>query len=167
KDEQGAVVPGASVRVTSPALIGGPVSLTTDERGQQRFPLLPPGSYALDVELSGLAPYHEEDMRIGANATLERTVVLKLAGVAESIVVQGTGSRIDARSSGFETRFGSDSLETIPTRRYSMFDFMKAAPGVSPPRPSSGSVNYISTFGSGANENLFLIDGTNFTCPCA
>ena len=25
----------------------------------------------------------------------------------------------------------------------------------------------MSTFGSGGNENLFLIDGTNFTCPCA
>ena len=24
-----------------------------------------------------------------------------------------------------------------------------------------------SAFGSGGNENLFLIDGTNFTCPCA
>jgi outer membrane receptor protein involved in Fe transport len=25
----------------------------------------------------------------------------------------------------------------------------------------------VSAFGSGGNENLFLIDGTNFTCPCA
>ena len=94
-------------------------------------------------------------------------MVLKLAGVAESIVVEGSGSRIEARSSGFETRFGAESLPVIPTRRYSMFDFMKAAPGVSPTSPSSGSVNTMSTFGSGGNENLFLIDGTNFTCPCA
>ena len=167
KDEQGAVLPDALVRLTSPALIGGPVTITTNERGQLRFPLLPPGSYALDVELPGFARYHEENIRIGASATLERTVVLKLAGVAESIVVEGSGSRIEARSSGFETRFGAESLPVIPTRRYSMFDFMKAAPGVSPTSPSSGSVNTISTFGSGSNENLFLIDGTNFTCPCA
>ena len=141
--------------------------MTTNDRGQLRFPILPPGSYRLDIELQGFAPYHEEDIRIGASATLERTVMLKLAGVAESIVVQGSGSRIEARSSGFETRFGSESLPLIPTRRYSMFDFMKAAPGVSPTSPSSGSVNIMSTFGSGGNENLFLIDGTNFTCPCA
>ena len=25
----------------------------------------------------------------------------------------------------------------------------------------------MSAFGSGTNENLFLIDGTNFTCPCS
>ena len=33
KDEQGAVLPGALVRLTSPALIGGPATVTTNERG--------------------------------------------------------------------------------------------------------------------------------------
>jgi hypothetical protein len=92
---------------------------------------------------------------------------LKLAGIAESIVVQGAGSRIEARGSGFETRFGPEYLRTIPTRRFSMFDSIRAAPGVSPTSPSSGTVTTVSAFGSGGNENLFLIDGTNFTCPCA
>ena len=93
--------------------------------------------------------------------------MLKLAGVAESIIVEGSGSRIEARGSGFETRFGPEYLRAIPTRRFSMFDAIRAAPGVSPTSPSSGTVNTVSAFGSGGNENLFLIDGTNFTCPCA
>ena len=167
KDEQGAVLSGALVRATSSALIGGPAAATTNERGQLRFPALLPGSYVLDIELPGFAPYHEEDIYIGAGATLSRTVVLKIAGIAESIVVGGSGSRIEARGSGFETRFGSDYLKAIPTRRFSMFDAIRAAPGVSPTSPSSGTVNTVSAFGSGGNENLFLIDGTNFTCPCA
>ena len=167
KDEQGAVLPGALVRVTSPALIGGPTTTTTNERGQLRLPVLPPGSYLLEIELQGFATYREEDVRIGAGATLERTAVLKLAGVAESITVEGSGSRIEARGSGFETRFGPEYLRAIPTRRFSMFDAIRAAPGVSPTSPSSGTVNTVSAFGSGGNENLFLIDGTNFTCPCA
>src|SRR5262245_6801380 len=138
KDEQGGVLPGAVVRVTSAALIGGPATTTTNEKGQLRFPVLPPGSYVLDIELTGFTPYHEEDLRIGAGATLERTAVLKLAGVAESIVVQGSGSRIEARGSGFDTRFGREYLENIPTRRFSMFDSIRAAPGVSPTSPASG-----------------------------
>jgi outer membrane cobalamin receptor len=48
-----------------------------------------------------------------------------------------------------------------------MFDAIRAAPGVSPTSPSSGTVNTVAAFGSGSNENLFLIDGTNFTCPCS
>ena len=50
----------------------------------------------LEIELQGFATYHEDDVRIGAGATLERTAVLKLAGVAESITVEGSGSRIEA-----------------------------------------------------------------------
>src|SRR5262245_22937045 len=51
KDEQGAALPGAVVRVTSPALIGGPLTVTTNERGHLRFPVLTPGSYTIDIEL--------------------------------------------------------------------------------------------------------------------
>src|SRR4029453_11398685 len=53
-----------------------------------------------------------------------------------------------------------------PTRRASMFDWIRAAPGISPTSPSSATVTTVSAFGSGTNENQFLIDGTNFTCPC-
>ncbi|MGH9257195.1 MAG: TonB-dependent receptor [Vicinamibacterales bacterium] len=172
RDGQGGVMPGAFVRVTSPALIRRELTTTTNEKGQLRFPALPPGSYALDVEMTGFATYHEEEIRIGAGATIERAVVLELAGVAESITVQGAGSRIEARGSGLETRFGSEYLRAIPTGRFSMFDFIRAAPGISPTSPASGttsslSVASVSALGSGVNENQFLIDGTNFTCPCS
>src|SRR5215510_2134510 len=168
RDEQGASVPGGQVRMTSTALIGGPRIMLTSEAGQFRFPNLAPGSYTLDIEMPGFASYHEEDIRIGASSTLERTVVLKVKGVAESIVVQGSGSRLEARDSGFETHFGPEYLRAIPTRRDSMFDWIRAAPGVSPTSGSSGNpqFNTVSVFGSGVSENMFLIDGTNFTCPC-
>jgi len=166
KDAQGGVLPGAVVRISSPALIGGTATLTTNEKGQLRFPALPPGPYGLDIELPGFTTYHEEDIRIGAGATIERSAVLKVAGVEESVTVQGAGSRIEARGSGFETRFGAEYLRPIPARRSSMFDLVRAAPGVSPTSPSSATTTTVSAFGSGTNENTFLIDGTNFTCPC-
>jgi len=165
-DGQGGVLQGAVVRVSSLALIGGSETLTTNEKGQLRFPALPPGLYLLDIEAQGFSAYHEEDIRIGVGATIERTAVLTVAGLAESVVVEGAGSRIEARDPGFATRFGLEDLKAIPTRRVSMFDFMRAAPGVSPTSPGSGTATTVSAFGSGTNENQFLIDGTNFTCPC-
>src|SRR6266540_3712010 len=108
KDAQGGVLPGAVVRVSSPALIGGPMTLSTNEKGQLRFPALPPGPYVLDIALEGFASYHEEDIRIGAGATIERTATLQVAGLAESVVVEGAGSRIEARDPGFGTRFGPE-----------------------------------------------------------
>ena len=166
KDEQGGVLPGARVTLSSPALIGGPLTATTNDRGHVRFPVLAPGTYTLVVELPPrFAPYRVENITIGAGMTLDRTPVLRVAGVAQSLVVEG-GSLIGAGESGFATRFGQEQLRNIPTRRYSMFDMIRSAPGVSATSPSSGSVNTVSSFGSGVNENQFLIDGTNFTCPC-
>jgi hypothetical protein len=169
KDEAGGTLGGAQVRVSSSAQIGGTETRRTTDNGQLRFPSLASGSYALDIELPGFTAYHEEDIRIGAGATIERTVVLKLAGLAESVVVEGAGSRIDARNPGVVTRFGPADLRVIPTRRASMFDFLRATPGISPTSPgsgTSGTATTVSAFGSGTNENQFLIDGTNFTCPC-
>jgi hypothetical protein len=45
KDAQGGVLPKAIVRLSAPALIGGAETLTTNEKGQLRFPALPPGQY--------------------------------------------------------------------------------------------------------------------------
>jgi hypothetical protein len=167
KDEQGGILAGATVTVTSPAQIGGGQRGTADDKGRWRFPVLAPGVYVLAVEMGpGFAAYREEGINIGAGASIERQVVLKLASVSQSVTVEA-GSTIESRSSGLETRFGADYLETIPARRFSMFDAVRSAPGMSPTSPSSGTVNTVSSFGSGVNENAFLIDGTNFTCPCS
>ena len=166
KDEQGGVLPGALVTISSPALIGGPQTVAATDKGQVRFQALPPGGYLVEVTMSGFASYREEAVAIGAGATLERNVVLRIAGLTEAIEVAG-GSRIEARSSGFETRFGADYIKAIPGRRYSLFDFIRVAPGVSPTSASSGTNNAVTAFGSGVNENAFLLDGTNFTCPCS
>lgn len=165
-DEQGAVLAGARAQISSTSLIGGRDQQRTDAKGRLRFPVLPPGSYVLDVAFDGFAPYHEEGIDIGASGTIERTIRLSLAGVTTSVVVKAPGSRIDARNPGFGTRFGREELRGMPTARRGMADFLRATPGVSPTSPASGTATTISAFGSGTNENLFLIDGTSTTCPC-
>jgi TonB-dependent receptor-like protein/carboxypeptidase family protein len=165
-DAGGGVLPGAVVHVSSPALIGRAALVTVDGQGHFRFPVLPPGAYVLEISHEGFASSREADIRIGAGATIERIVPLKVAGVEASVVVEAPGSRIDARAPGFGTSFGPEDLRAIPSRRSSMFDALRAMPGVSPTSPASGTTTTISAFGSGTNENQFLIEGTNMTCPC-
>ena len=161
-DEAGGAICGAVVRISSPALIGGELTTKTDERGQLRFPSVPPGSYALEIVLEGFRPYRDEDIRIGAGATIERTPVLTLAALADSIVVHGSGSRLDARDPGFGTRFGAEDLDAIPMRRFSYQDWVKTAPGISPTSPTGSSV-LVSALGSGVDQNQYLLDGTSIT----
>ena len=165
-DESEGVVPEASVRLSSPALIGGAAGTVTNERGQFRFIALPVGEYTLDVELAGFAVYHEAHLVINVEATLERTVTLKVGAIAESISVQA-GTTVDQQRAGVASRFGQETLAAIPVRRFSMFDLIRATPGVSPTSASSGADPSVSVFGSSVNENLYLLDGTNFTCPCS
>lgn len=165
KDVNGTVVPGATVRVVSSALIGGERQTTSSDTGQWRLPVLPPGTYTLTVAAPKFAEYREEAIAIGGGDIIERMIVLAVAGVAESVTVRAD-TQLNPRTTGIETRFGPDFIRTVPTRRYSMFSLINNAPGVSPTSPASGSVNTVSVFGSAVNENTFLIDGTNFTCPC-
>jgi hypothetical protein len=166
KDESGGVLPEASVHLSSSALIAGQTSTVTDDRGQFRFVSLPAGEYALQVDLASFAAYHEDHISINVQATLERTVVLKVGAIAESISVQG-GTTVDQQRSGIASRFDQEALSAIPVRRFSMFDLIRATPGVSPTSASSGTDPSVSVFGSSVNENLYLLDGTNFTCPCS
>jgi hypothetical protein len=166
KDARGGVLQGAVVRITSPALMTGEQATTSDDRGQWRFLVLPPGEYVLTVEL---APRFRTSGPLGIQVrpgeTLDKPVTLTLAGVTETVNVNAA-TAAETRRTGMEARFGPDYLRNMPSRRYSMFSAINAAPGVSPTAPASGSINTLSVFGSAVNENLFLIDGTNFTCPC-
>jgi hypothetical protein len=130
RDAQGAGVPGAGVRLNSAALIGGPVEIATNDKGQVRFAVLPPGTYALEITKSGFTRAELPGIEIGAGETVERTFVLQPAGVSEAVVVTGETSRLLGRQPGLATRFGPEDLRTIPTRRASMFDFVRAAPAV-------------------------------------
>ena len=167
RDEQGGVLPGAQVTLSSPALIGGPASSIDQRKRAAAIPGL--ASRALRDSKSGwtaLPRIVTTSVAVGAGATIERLVVLTVAGIATVVEVEG-GSRIEARGSGFETRFGADYIKNIPGRRYSLFDLIKVAPGVSPTSVGNSTNNTVSALGSGVNENAFLLDGTNFTCPCS
>ena len=166
RDAHGGVIRGADVSVSSAALIGGPLRQATNDKGQFWFAALPPGAYALEIRFDGFAVRQERGIVIGGGTTIARDVELAPAGIVQAVAVDGSASRIDARDPGFSTRFGPDDLGAIPTRRSSMFDALRNVPGVSATSPSSGTATTISAFGSGTNENQFLIDGTNTTCPC-
>ena len=167
RDEQGGAIRGADVAVSSPALIGGTVTQITNEKGQLRFPALPPGLYTMEVRFAGFATAERSRHRhrTRARRSSERSCSCpRRRG-------DGAGGRRDVpdRRAGSGVRYAVRSRG--PARRSrrgrsSMFDALRNVPGVSATSPSSGTATTISAFGSGTNENQFLIDGTNTTCPC-
>ena len=165
RDASGAVLPGASVSISSPELPSGPQTFITDANGRFRFRNLPPGIYGLTVELSGFGTYNEEDLRVSVGGNIERIVSLGLASVAETITVTGESPMVDTRKSGISTNYSNEYMEQTPLLRFSMFDFTKSAPGMSATAPTRGSSSATSAYGSGTDESTWLLDGTDFTSP--
>ena len=100
RDASDAVLPGATVTLTSPEMPGGPVTMVTSGQGQYRFTSLDPGTYAMTIVLAGFSTYEESDLFVTVGRTVERNVMLPLATVAETITVTGQSPSVDTRQVG-------------------------------------------------------------------
>jgi hypothetical protein len=52
-DEQGGVLPGVNIVISSPSLVGSQMTGATDAGGAHRFPSLPAGDYVVRIDLQG------------------------------------------------------------------------------------------------------------------
>ena len=89
-DEEGAVLPGAVVRVFA-MTTGWTHTAVTDADGSFRFPELPPGPYHVSAELEGFAIREAEvDLRFATAASIE--LRLTVQSIKETITVTSSGS---------------------------------------------------------------------------
>jgi Carboxypeptidase regulatory-like domain len=100
RDESGALLPGTTATLKSPALPGGPIASVTNERGEFRFTQLQPGLHKLSLALSGFGPHIEQDLRVSAGGTIELTMTLVVVGLEQRITVSGRGPVVDSRQPG-------------------------------------------------------------------
>ena len=155
-DSTGAVVPGATVSITSPSLIGGAHSAITDSQGVYRFPSLQPGVYALTAELQGFRTVTRDNIRLPLGATITMDVAMAQVAAAETVVVSGRPSMVDVKSSAANTQIDNELLQNLPTERFQP-DVINLAPGI------TNSVAY----GGTQDSNALLIDGVDVSDPDA
>ncbi|MEW6367096.1 MAG: carboxypeptidase regulatory-like domain-containing protein [Acidobacteriota bacterium] len=128
-DEQDAAIPGVSVTLTSPSLMGAR-STVTDLSGEFRFPALPPGDYKLKAELSDWGTVVQENMRVSTTTTLSVDITMKPAAISEQVTVVAEAPTVDVRSSETASVTLSDEiLRNIPNTQFST-DVVNLAPGV-------------------------------------
>ena len=102
-DNTQSVVPGVTVTLTGPALMGQR-TVVTEPNGAYRFPSLPPGEdYKLVFELPGFSTVTREgiNIRIGFTATVNTEMAL--AGMSEDITVSGASPVVDVTSTTVST----------------------------------------------------------------
>jgi len=91
KDPSGAVIPGATVTATAPALIGAKV-VVTDSAGYYRFANLPPGTYTITVKAQGFDSLKRTGLIIQAGHLPTVDLTMKLGSVNTVVEVNALGS---------------------------------------------------------------------------
>jgi len=158
-DPEGAPLPGVTVTVTSPALIGK-ISAVTAADGSYRCPTLPPGTYTLVAELDGFKTVRRENIIVHVGMIVTINLQMEPSAIKEEVVVTATAPTVDVQSVKLSTTATSQVLQRLPINR-SLTSLWNTIPGaVGTITTYSGSVH-----GAYATTVTYEIDGVNANCP--
>src|SRR5437016_774499 len=117
KDPQGAVIPGATVEVSSPALIGKKTA-TTDSGGYFHFEQLPPGIYSVSVNAAGFGPATQSNLQLTSGGLPTLNITLQVGAITQEVNVSAEGlAPVDVTQSKVSTSVTEDVLKDIPKSR--------------------------------------------------
>jgi len=167
KDASGAVLPGVSVEVASPALIEKVRSAVSDGTGQYRVEDLRPGTYTVTFSLSGFSSFKREGIELTGSFTATVNADLKVGTLSETITVSGQTPVVDVQSAKREMTLNSDIVKSIPTvRSYNAMVIL--VPGVITNLNDTVTGTAVTQFpihGGRNNEGRMSIDGLNIGNP--
>ncbi len=128
-DEQKNPLPGVTVTLSSPKLMGTR-SAVSDAQGTFRFPALPPGEYAVKGVLQGFKSVVQENIRLTTTVSLSVDLVMSQAALSEEVTVQAKAPTVDVKSNeSASVTLSNEMLRNLPTSQFTS-DIVNLAPGV-------------------------------------
>lgn len=131
KDDNGAPLPGATVTAVNAGTNLTRTS-TTDESGEYRLALLPPGTYSVSVEITGFAKELRKGIILNLGKELVLDFSLKLSSASETVEVKGDTPLIDETKSQLSTTVDQTSIKSLPLNGRDYTQLALLAPGVKP-----------------------------------
>jgi hypothetical protein len=117
RDTSGAVVPGVTVEVSSPALIEKSREAVTDGSGQYKIVSLPPGTYSIRFTLSGFNIVERPGIVLTTNFTAAVNADLKPGSLEETVTVSGEAPVVDVQNVQKTAILNREVTDTIPAPR--------------------------------------------------
>ncbi len=167
KDESGAVLPGASIRITN-VETGIPRSAVSGSKGEYRVSNIPPGNYRVEAELAGF----QTGVRTGLTLSIGREAVvdfsLSVGNVQQQVTVTGEVSLVETTTATVSGLVDSNQMKEIPLNSRSFLELVPLQTGaVFNETGSTSSVNgfgkKLSVVGMRWNSNSFLLDGADIS----
>jgi hypothetical protein len=171
-DQQGAVMPGVTITISSSALVAGSMTGVTDAGGVYRFPSLAPGTYVVKLEIAGFQTIVRENIVVLVGQTTPLDIQLKVASVAETITVTGASPTVDTTSANVNVNLSEQLIQGTPGGR-DIWGLLEAkVPGLVMSRPdvggtSGGLQGVFSARGTTSAQNTSFLNGVNVGDPAA
>jgi hypothetical protein len=147
KDTSGAVLPGVTVEVASPALIERTRTAVTDGAGQYTIVNLPVGVYSVTFSLTGFNTIRREGVDVAANFTSNINSEMKVGAIAETVTVTGEAPIVDVQSATTVRAITPLIIRALPAGG-TMYQYAAMNPGVT----LSGGASVVDVGGmSGSN----------------
>jgi len=141
-DSSKLLLPGVTLTLSSPDMVGGPQVAVSGADGSYRFWELPAGTYLIAASLQGFQTVKRTDLRVENNARLTIDLELSPSGVAEEVTVKAVSPTIETRTAAANLRIDADFIQSNPPDGNiprSGYDILLNAPGVATTRTAFGS----------------------------
>jgi len=137
-DATKAVLPGVTVTLSGPSLMGTQV-VVTDQNGSFRLPSVPIGEdYKVVFELGGFQTVIREGIHISLGFTATANVELTPASVTESVTVSGASPVVDVQSTTIANHFDATKMALLPAGSRDYWALVADMPGAQMSRPDVG-----------------------------
>ncbi len=131
KDPTGAAIAHAAVTFTE-LNTGVRRSAATDASGSYTLPVLPVGTYTLEVRQPGFDLYRRIGIKLDANSALLLDVVLQVGKRSDAISVSDSAAHVETSSSQLGEVINSQQMSAVPLNGRSYTDLLALQPGVAP-----------------------------------
>jgi hypothetical protein len=128
-DTSGGALPGVTVSITSPNMIGGARTSVTDAEGVYRFTALPGGVYVVTFDLPGFNTLIIEGVQVNAGATMTINGRMDVASLQETVTVTSQAPTIDLEAAQVAVNWDQQKLDDIPYSR-SLTGLVALIPGL-------------------------------------
>jgi len=160
-DKEGNPLPGATVTISGPAMMGTNTYVTS-EAGVFRFPSLLPGEYELKVEMPGFKTLIRKGIIVNVGRTTEVELEMEIAKVEEEVTVVAASPVVDVQSTKISINYGTQFLTNIPMNR-DLYDIQNSIPGA-----IADGADYRRTssiLGGTVRSQLYALDGVPMNDP--
>ena len=155
-DPQGAVIPGATVKLINVAREQDVSSVQTDAEGNYQFLEVEPATYTIVITAVGFGETRIADVKVEPNRNLNLENSLTVVGQTAEVTVTAAQELVDRETPTLGTTVDQRRVVGLPLNGRNILDLALLQPGVT--QTPAGAIR---ANGSRSVENNFQLDGSN------